>query len=430
MSSVTITPSVLSGTVQAPPSLHDTVRLIWGCCLGEGGAIGNCRTGFELDAMIALGRQLGADINFKEGITDILATGIPGAPRVMRCQSRISARFALALALSYDYQIQVICPPLPARATKFIDELARASGSQISFQQNSIFAKGPLDADGYLLSGLEGAYWSSQMLMAAPLWPVDSFFQFDDFSSTRPALTSTLSVLEVFGASFNFNPEGQSLIMPGDQVYKNRMLESEGDWRNGSYLIGALLAAGSGKIGGLSAASSQNERAAWREFEKLGVLSWNERGDVVSVKASQLPSIPIDPRHAPALTPLWMALGVHAQSPISIGPLLPMSPLDRRRVDIMADRLMALGIQVERLADSIMVHPGKLEGGTVDCEKDCRVSMAMAIAALGGRSKITLANVDGVAREYSDFWATLHSLGADIALPILASHKAEKPMLP
>ncbi|GEM_PF-5697397 len=431
MSQVTITPSVLSGTASAPPSSRDTIRLIFGCCLGEGGVVGKCHMGIQTEEFLSIGRQLGADITYMDGTADILAQGIPSFPHALRCQTPLSARFAASLALFYDFDVRILAPPLPKKAQKFISNLAQSCQAQMTFpEKGTILARGPLQTDGFTLAGLEGSFWASSLLMPAPLLPSDSLFQLDDYVCAKPPFSNTMAVFDVFGISTYFNETEFGVMVPGDQVYQNRFLDAEGDWRNGSYIIGAFLAAGSGTISGLSSSSSQNERQMWIQLEEMGILSWNDGGTMLTVKASSLPSIPIDPRHAPALLPLWMALAVHARSVISIGPILPMSPIDRKRIDIMCDRLLSQGIQVEKLAESVIVHPGKLKGGVVDCAGDCRIAMAFAVAALGGSEKTTLQNADGVAKEFPEFWGELRALGAEIVLPIIGGRNREKPMLP
>ncbi len=414
MQKISISPSVLSGSVAAPPSQADAIRLIWASCLGEGGAIASVPDTPAIRDMLSLGKQLGCDIAQLDDRTDILAAGPPSPPRLLSCSTPLVAKFASTLCLQYDGEISISCPALPKRAVAFATELAVGGGGSLSYSEGKLKARGPAVLPLLSLTGLEGAYWSSSFSMSVPLLLEETFFQIDDFVAVQPELHNTLSVLDAFGIAYSFDQAASTMIIAGEQIYPHRMLDAEGDWRNGSYLAGALFAAGSGRISGLSKYSSQHEHAAWAPLEDAGLLSWDEEGEMLSVKGGSLPSVPIDPRPAPALIPLWMSLALISDTPISIGPLAPLSPLSQKRIDIMTDRLQTLGATVERLAENVIVHPSTLHGGEVDASGDARVAMALAIAALSSREGVDLANLEGVEKACPAFWNALRSLGADI----------------
>lgn len=431
MSSVTISPSVVSGRFSAPPSRDDTLRLLWASILGEGGVIGNCHEGLDTQAVISLGRQMGADIYYSEGVADIFSQPNPMKRLPLTCLTPLAARLAIGLSLQYEQEVLVRSPRLPTRAMDFIAEIAAAVGASVAPNDaGSVKVKGPIGGLAIPLHGQEGAFWSTSLSMVSTIPPDETYFSFDDFSANQPAFSDTLSVMDAFGVVYSFDQTDNTLVVPGGQVYSHRLLDAEGDWRNSAYVIGALLAAGQGSVEGLSQLSRQNERSALSPLESAGLLSWDSTGERIFVKAGSLPSVPIDPRRAPSLIPLWMALSLYASTPISIGPLHPISPLAQKRISMLTDIFQTLGATVEYLSESVIVHPSKLRGGTVDAQNDARVSMALAIAALGGTEPIKIENVQGVADVFPEFWATLKSMGADVTLPTFSRHASEKPMLP
>lgn len=411
--------------------MGDTLRLIFACTLGEGGAVGNCHPGPETADMVKFCRFLGADIEFDDNVADILSEGQPQPHFRMAPSTALVARYAASLALQYDTEIAIVSPPLPKRAISHLSIIASTMGSvALSPQQGTLKVRGPLSGPGMLMGGIEGAYWISPLAIASALPMDEAIFQLDDFSAMQPPFRQTLSVFDAFDVIYSLDEPQGLFIVPGDQIFPQRLLDAQGDWRNASYLIGALVAAGAGSVKGVSSASLQNERLAWKAAEESGLISFSEDGETVKVKAAALPSLPIDPRSAPALIPLWMSLALYANTPISIGPLAPLSPLAQRRIGILTDIFQTLGAQVENLEESLIIHPSKLRGGAVDAKGDTRVAMALAIAALGSSEPITINNAEGVAKIFPEFWAQLRSMGADITLPIIGKHVSDKTMLP
>lgn len=418
MSNAVITPSVLSGAAAAPPSRDDTVRMLFAMCMGDGGgSLGNCHESAAAKDILDIGRQLGCDIYYDsdEKTADIFSYGINELPKTIIARTQIGAKFAAGLALQFDAQTDILCASLPKKAADFI--AAAAQGARVIPGANKISAKGPLNDAPVPMPGREGAFWAGPLAMSCAISADETFFELDDYSAIQPSLSSALSVMDTFGIIYSRDIGPATLVVGGDQIYPERYLDAEGDWRNASYILGALLCAGRGTISGISKFSSQNERQAWKQFEELGYISWNMQGDELTVKAGSLPSLPLDPRPAGALLPLWMALSIYANTPISIGPLHPLSPRNQKRIDIMTDGLQTLGATVERLAENVIVHPGKLHGGTVDAKGDPRAAMGFAVAALGAAERITIENIEGVADAYPEFWSSLRGLGADISLP-------------
>ncbi|MBY0276542.1 3-phosphoshikimate 1-carboxyvinyltransferase, partial [Candidatus Binatia bacterium] len=80
------------------------------------------------------------------------------------------------------------------------------------------------------------------------------------------------------------------------------------------------------------------------------------------------------------------------------------------RIAAMATGLRALGITVEESADGMVVHGGRLGGGTVESHADHRIAMAFVIAALVASAPITIRGADAIAVSDPAFLLTLASL--------------------
>ena len=73
------------------------------------------------------------------------------------------------------------------------------------------------------------------------------------------------------------------------------------------------------------------------------------------------------------------------------------------RIQVMADGLVKLGIEVEPTPDGIVVHPGRFTGGEVDSHGDHRIAMSFAMAALRATGEISINDCDNVATSFPNF---------------------------
>lgn len=73
------------------------------------------------------------------------------------------------------------------------------------------------------------------------------------------------------------------------------------------------------------------------------------------------------------------------------------------RIAVMAEGLVALGVEVETFDDGIAIHGGRLTGGRVDARGDHRIAMAFAMAALRASGPIIIDNAAAVATSFPEF---------------------------
>ncbi len=88
------------------------------------------------------------------------------------------------------------------------------------------------------------------------------------------------------------------------------------------------------------------------------------------------------------------------------------------RIQVMADGLAALGIEVRTTQDGIVIQGGQLQAGEVDSHGDHRIAMAFAIAALRAQGPIQIRDCANVNTSFPDFAAFAKRAG----LAIEAAH--------
>lgn len=81
------------------------------------------------------------------------------------------------------------------------------------------------------------------------------------------------------------------------------------------------------------------------------------------------------------------------------------------RIDAMANGLRRLGVDVEPLADGIVIRGGDLGGGTVDSYTDHRIAMSLSMAALRASGDIIVTDCANVATSFPGYVELARAVG-------------------
>ena len=81
------------------------------------------------------------------------------------------------------------------------------------------------------------------------------------------------------------------------------------------------------------------------------------------------------------------------------------------RIQVMADGLIALGIDAQPTADGIVIEGGQLGAGVVDSHGDHRIAMAFSVAALRASGEIRIGNCANVNTSFPGFVDLAQSVG-------------------
>src|SRR5690606_5259923 len=73
------------------------------------------------------------------------------------------------------------------------------------------------------------------------------------------------------------------------------------------------------------------------------------------------------------------------------------------RIQVMADGLTTLGIQVEVTPDGLIMEGGELGGGEVDSHGDHRIAMSFVMAGLRAKAPIRILDCNNVATSFPGF---------------------------
>ena len=84
------------------------------------------------------------------------------------------------------------------------------------------------------------------------------------------------------------------------------------------------------------------------------------------------------------------------------------------RIQVMADGLIALGVDARATDDGIVIQGGTIGSGRVDSHGDHRIAMAFAVASLSGEGSITITDCDNVNTSFPGFAELANQTGFSI----------------
>jgi 3-phosphoshikimate 1-carboxyvinyltransferase len=86
------------------------------------------------------------------------------------------------------------------------------------------------------------------------------------------------------------------------------------------------------------------------------------------------------------------------------------------RIATVACELRKLGAQVEELPDGMVIRgPTRLRGAVVECHRDHRLAMALAVAGLVAEGETVVLGAEAIGDSFPGFAETMQTLGADVS---------------
>lgn len=412
ISSMEIHPGALSGTVRAIPSKSDAHRLLIASAFADRHTkLMMDSTSDDILATVGCLRAIGATVELQnDGIAVAPVEETPELPLLDCRESGSTLRFMLPVAAAVCQRAGFTgCGRLPQRP---IGELCKAmveggvcfSGDRLPFETS-----GKMRGGEYLLPGGISSQYITGMLMALPLTGEDSRIILTDTLRSAAYVDITLDVLRRFGVSVQADETG--FRIPGGQRYVSPgLMEVDGDWSNGAFLLSAGAIGGSVTVSGLRQDSPQGDKAIVDLLRGFGANVTAE-GNRVTVTPGRLKGCVIDIDSTPDLLPALAVVAAFAEGETRFinGARLRIKESDR--LTACAGLLRDLGGRAEETEDSLTVYGTGLSGGETDSCNDHRIVMAAAIAAAGCTGSVTISRPDAINKSYPGFFTDLHALG-------------------
>jgi len=86
------------------------------------------------------------------------------------------------------------------------------------------------------------------------------------------------------------------------------------------------------------------------------------------------------------------------------------------RIQVMADGLVAIGVDAQATADGMIINGGAINGGTVHSRDDHRIAMAFTMAGLRSESEILIEDCENVNTSFPDFIGLANKAGIKVSV--------------
>ena len=407
---ITVHPSRLKGEVEAPPSKSLTQRAITAGLLAGGTTVIR-NPSFCNDSLAAIGmaRALGANISRQDDSITVEGGHGTDSPLILHCgESGLALRmFAPVAALLSDSSTFTGEGSLLRRPVTMISEalgqMGVTTGSDNGFLPLTLH--GRLRGGRALIDGSTGSQLLTGLLMALPLVGEESEIEVTGLRS-RPYISLTIELLKDFGINVD-NTGFSRFSIKGNQSYRPREYNIEGDWSGAAFLLVAGALAGEVSVRNLSGTSMQADRAIMQALSDAGCLL-TEDNDRIIAERSDLKAFTFDATDSPDLFPPLSALASCCKG-------TSRSRLRHKESDrsaAIADVLESTGITIRFDNDEMLITGGDIRGAAVSSHNDHRIAMMAAVMATVATGPVAIAGAEAVDKSFPDFFDVLTRLGA------------------
>ncbi len=423
---VTISPSVIAGSLQAPASKSSMQRACAAALISNGSTLIR-NPGSSNDELAALRviRSLGAEVkNEADGSLLIISHGIKPVNGFVNCgESGLGIRmFAPLIAVCAQTVTIEGEGSLLSRPMDFFDDVFPKLGIEVSSNRGKlpIQLKGPLvpkniETDGSLssqfLTGLLFAYSASGAR--------DVSISVSNLKS-RPYIDLTLSVMRSFQLKTPVNKNYESFYFSSEEWIRpkeNISYTVEGDWSGGAFLLVAAAIAGQAIVYGLDPHSMQADKAILKALHSAGVCMHYDENEIHIRERStgSLKAFHFDATDCPDLFPPLVALAAVCEGSSFITGVSRLQHKESDRAKTLQEEFLKLGVDILLHAD-VMGIKGVLvlKSATVHSREDHRIAMALAVAALRADGPVQIEKADAIRKSYPGFFQDLSKIGVSV----------------
>ncbi len=432
---VTIQPSKLKGTIQAPASKSSMQRACAAALLRKGKTV-IYNPGHSNDDKAALDiiQKLGAVVEIKQEEVIVESKGVAPVSHEINCgESGLSIRMFTPLVALSDKEITINgSGSLVTRPMDFFDEILPQLHVKIKSQQGKLplMIQGPLKPMDIEVDGSLSSQFLTGLLMAygaSPLTPLRGRGEQSASVSikvnnlkSKPYIDLTLDVMKKFGLRTPENRNYREFIFHNDSppTHDSRLTTHdyavEGDWSGGAFLLVAGAIAGPIMVRGLDMTSSQADGAIVDALMAANAgIAMEAKG--IKIHPATMTAFEFDATDCPDLFPPLVVLAACCKGITTIRGVSRLTHKESNRALTLQEEFDKMGVKIEQNDDAMLIHGGKkLKGAALHSHHDHRIAMACAVAALKAEGETTIEEAQAVKKSYPDFYEDLKKLGAAV----------------
>lgn len=422
---VTIYPSQLKGSIQAPASKSSMQRACAAALLAKGiTTLYNPGHSNDDQAALDIIKRLGAKVEISNDAITIDSNGVEPVVDEINCgESGLSIRMFTPIVAISDKQMSITgVGSLVTRPMDFFDKMLPMLNVEISSQQGllPINIKGPLQpADIEIDGSLSSQFLTGLLMTYAAVNASGVSIKVNNLKS-KPYIDLTLAVLKDFGLKVPVNKNYEEFWYGNEiSLLKNssRSYTIEGDWSGGAFLLVAGAIAGPVTVRGLDLTSTQADKAIVHALMAANAAIAIDSKSIV-VHPAEMNSFYFDATDCPDLFPPLVALAAFCKGETTLKGVSRLRHKESNRALTLQDEFDKMGVVIDLLDDEMIIHGGGVvKGADVHSQHDHRIAMACAVAALKANSETVIEEAQAIKKSYPDFYENLKSLGASVSLP-------------
>lgn len=232
------------------------------------------------------------------------------------------------------------------------------------------------------LSGDLSSQYLSGLLMAAPLADHDVVLEIKGELVSRPYVEMTCRVMDSFGVKVHREPDGHRFLIEAGQGYQGREYHIEPDASAASYFWAtAAILGGTATVTGLNEDSLQGDVEFVRCLEKMG-CEVEFGADSISVSGKAKHGANLDMADVSDTVQTLTSVALFVDGPTTITNIAHNRVKETDRIGNLAIELRKFGVRVDERPDGMTIHPGQLNGATIETYDDHRMAMSLALVGL------------------------------------------------
>lgn len=420
-----VSPSTLSGSIEAPSSKSLSQRLIATSLLASTPSkllnISECD---DCTSAMGMAAELGAEIEL--GSNGIQITPVPLSIPTPRTGTLNAGESGLGIRLF---------TPIASLSGEAID--ITGEGTLLNRPQSTLInglkklgirvtpengTTPPLKIGGLLkggeidIDGSKGSQFITGLLLSLPFADEDSTIRVSKLVS-RPYLEMTLEVMDNWGIRYSHEQnEGiDTFKIPANQCIEGRETIVDGDWSSAATLLtlGALCGSPELEVKGIRGTHTQADSAIKGALLFAGYHLLGTDGGV-SVSKKKPRGFNLDLTDSPDLFPILAALAAFSKKKSTLKGVSRLHTKECDRALAITEEFAKAGVKIEVSEDIMTVFPRKIKSCRINPRGDHRIAMAAAILGCAG-APIEIEDVECVSKSYPAFFDDLESLGGNIS---------------